>query len=227
MSRASKATTALKRKSAVGVVAEAGEPIDRRRTNMREQIVEAAAELFFTHGFEGTTIGMITKACGITPGALYNHFPGKEDLLFELVRGGIAEIEQDMCRAVESHTDPRKQLVALVSAFVRFHAEHQLGALVATADYRFLPEPRLSEARALRLRLRGIFERVIEAGIETGQFRLAKRKGIGAARLAAIAIGDMCIRVAEWFEPHGPISAQEIGVRYADLSLGLVRGHTD
>src|SRR3990170_8458369 len=65
-------------------------PIDRRRTNMRERIKQAATELFFEHGFEATSVRMIADACGITAGALYNHFSTKEALLFDIVQGASA-----------------------------------------------------------------------------------------------------------------------------------------
>jgi AcrR family transcriptional regulator len=197
--------------------------IDRRRTNMRDRIKEASTKLFFQHGFEATSVRMIADACGITPGALYNHFTTKEELLFWIIESAIAQTEQAMQAALaKAESDPRSQLVAAVTAFVHFHAAHRLAGLLASAEYSSLPEPRLSQVKASRVRMRSIFEKIITAGQRNGQFRLLQGRGISMVRLVAIAMGDMCIRVAEWFDPEGAYSAEKMAAAYAELSLRLV-----
>ncbi|WP_116811413.1 TetR/AcrR family transcriptional regulator [Steroidobacter cummioxidans] len=197
--------------------------VDRRRTNMRAQIEAAATELFFRHGFEATSIRMIADACGITHGALYSHFATKEDVLFGTIERAIAETEQMMVEAMaQAAPDPRSQFVAAVKAFVHFHAAHRLVSLLASSEYSSLPEPRLSQVKAWRIRIRAIFERVILAGQRSGDFKLVQSRGVPAVRLASIALGDMCIRVAEWFNPDGAISAEKMAELYAELGLRLV-----
>lgn len=202
--------------------------VDRRRTNMRAQIIQVATELFFHHGFEATTIRMITEACGITAGAFYNHFATKEDLLYEIVTTSIAHTERLMLGALSAAgDDPREKLKAAVREFVRFHAEHRLSGLVASAEYSSLPEPRLTEVKELRLRMRAMFEKIIASGQKSGQFRLAPAQGVSPVKLAAVAIGDMCIRVAEWFDPKGPLDMEHLAELYAQLSLRILGSPKD
>lgn len=190
---------------------------------MRAQIEAAATELFFRHGFEATSIRMIADACGITHGALYSHFATKEDVLFGTIERAIAETEKMMVDAMaQAAPDPRSQFVAAVKAFVHFHAAHRLASLLASSEYSSLPEPRLSQVKAWRKRIRAIFEKVILAGQRSGQFNLVQTRGVPAVRLASIALGDMCIRVAEWFNPEGAIGAEKMAELYAELGLRLV-----
>ena len=44
-------------------------------------LTAAAVDLFYEQGAQATTVREITKACGLTAGALYNHFTSKEELL--------------------------------------------------------------------------------------------------------------------------------------------------
>lgn len=52
---------------------------------VKERIEEVALGLFVRQGFSGTTTRQIADGCGLTPGALYVHYPGKEALFAALV----------------------------------------------------------------------------------------------------------------------------------------------
>lgn len=198
-------------------------PIDRRRTNMRERIEHAATDLFFEHGFEATSVRMIADACGITPGALYNHFSTKEALLFDIVQGASALGQTMMQQALATAgSDPGSQLHAAVSGFVLFYARHRHLGLIASSEYTSLPEPWLSQVKQARRQARAMFEKIIAAGQRSGDFRLLQVRGMSPVRLASIAIGDMCIRVAEWFDPRGALSDAKVAELYAQLCLRLV-----
>lgn len=51
----------------------------------RERIVEAARELFWEKGFEGTSVSEILGRAGVHSGSLYHHFRGKQDLLLAVL----------------------------------------------------------------------------------------------------------------------------------------------
>ncbi len=51
-----------------------------RAHERREQILSRSAELFATHGFEGTRIRQIAKACQISDGAVFHFFKSKKEL---------------------------------------------------------------------------------------------------------------------------------------------------
>ena len=55
------------------------------KSNTREEIVEAALELFAVNGYEATSISQIADAVGIRKASLYSHFAGKQDILDTVV----------------------------------------------------------------------------------------------------------------------------------------------
>ena len=58
----------------------------------RDQLIEVATRLFAERGYEDTSIEAVLSAAGVSRGALYHHFAGK-DALFEAV---VASVEQRM-----------------------------------------------------------------------------------------------------------------------------------
>lgn len=66
--------------------------IDARRTDTRARIIDTAAELFAERGYAGTSMRDLAEKLGVTPAALYYHFPSKADILKELVEEPIANI---------------------------------------------------------------------------------------------------------------------------------------
>lgn len=51
-----------------------------RGEQTRQEILDAAKALFLAQGYTATSMRQIAGAVGITPGAIYNHFPGKDEI---------------------------------------------------------------------------------------------------------------------------------------------------
>ncbi|MFD8467767.1 MULTISPECIES: ScbR family autoregulator-binding transcription factor [Streptomyces] len=56
-----------------------------RAIRTRRAILMAAAETFEKHGYQAATITEILKIAGVTKGALYFHFPSKEELALGVI----------------------------------------------------------------------------------------------------------------------------------------------
>src|SRR5690348_17206588 len=52
-----------------------------RPRDRKAQIINAAGDLFYRRGFDNVGTEEIAQSVGITAGALYRHFKGKQDLL--------------------------------------------------------------------------------------------------------------------------------------------------
>jgi AcrR family transcriptional regulator len=49
-------------------------------------ILEAAEFLFQRQGFHGTSMRQLARFAGVTPAAIYNHYPSKEEIFVALLR---------------------------------------------------------------------------------------------------------------------------------------------
>jgi AcrR family transcriptional regulator len=64
-----------------------------RNTQTRDHLLQIAASLFGSHGWEATTLNDILSAAGITKGAFYHYFPGKQALCEAAIDQAVSEIE--------------------------------------------------------------------------------------------------------------------------------------
>ena len=55
------------------------------KNNTREEILEAALDLFAVNGYEATSISQLADAVGIRKASLYSHFANKQDILDTVV----------------------------------------------------------------------------------------------------------------------------------------------
>jgi TetR/AcrR family transcriptional repressor of nem operon len=52
----------------------------------REKILDVVFELVYIHGYNGTSMSMILKECGIPKGSLYHHFKSKKDMVLAVIK---------------------------------------------------------------------------------------------------------------------------------------------
>lgn len=68
---------------------------ERRRAETQQRILDAALQLFTTHGYLETTVEEITEAADVGKGTFFNYFPTKDALLaaiFETVGRQFAQL---------------------------------------------------------------------------------------------------------------------------------------
>ena len=58
----------------------------------RERIVGAASTLFRERGFDGVSVGDLSKAAGFTHGGFYNHFASKDALAARALESAFASM---------------------------------------------------------------------------------------------------------------------------------------
>ena len=69
-----------------------------------EAIRAAAFTQFAERGYPVVTVRDIMKACGLTQGALYNHFKSKDELLHDIIASTQGELERQCQQAVAGAT---------------------------------------------------------------------------------------------------------------------------
>jgi AcrR family transcriptional regulator len=78
---------------------------DEYMTRRREEILEAAKACFAREGFHATSMRDIYRECGLSAGAVYNHFASKEEIVRALSEARLREA-QARREALELIEDP-------------------------------------------------------------------------------------------------------------------------
>ena len=179
----------------------------------------AAVRSFAERGYHATTTRDIATAAGMSPAALYVHFPAKSAVLFAISRSGhqrmLATVEQVVAAAPG---DPPATMRALVEKFVAWHAKRHVVARVVQHELAALPPDDFAVVADLRRRTEQLVRDVITRGVEAGQFEVPD------VRIAARAILGLGIDVSRWYTPSSKPSPAELGCQYADLVLSML-GH--
>jgi len=88
----------------------------------RTHMIETTAGLVHRRGFHGTSLNEILEQSGAPRGSLYYHFPGgKEELVLEATRQGVAIVTQLLKEVLTDSPDPADGVRAFVEA-----AAHEL-----------------------------------------------------------------------------------------------------
>jgi TetR/AcrR family transcriptional regulator, lmrAB and yxaGH operons repressor len=88
----------------------------------RERMIETTAGLIHRQGFHGTSLNEILEQSGAPRGSLYYHFPGgKEELVLEATRQGVARITQFLNEIFSEAPDAAEAVRAFIEA-----AAHEL-----------------------------------------------------------------------------------------------------
>jgi AcrR family transcriptional regulator len=89
----------------------------------RGQLIEVATRLFAEHGYEGTSIEAVLSAAGVSRGALYHHFAGKEALFEAVVSAVSAQVTADLTEAIRDCADPVDALRTASLAWINLAAD--------------------------------------------------------------------------------------------------------
>ena len=169
------------------------------RGNTKQEILDAALELFSVQGFEATSIAQIAGTVGIRKASLYSHFENKQAILDALV--------QEVLEQYEGH-----------SLFARADWENDAGRLPQAADdavqmiqgqIRFiLHDPAISRARKMlvieqfqnpelaKLQTKQNYTDVL--GYFTGLIRCLIRRGVLAEDDPEIMAAQFCLPISVW-----------------------------
>jgi TetR/AcrR family transcriptional regulator, cholesterol catabolism regulator len=205
-----------------------GDPLPIGGTAIQMRLAEAAIELFYQRGALATTVRDITHACGLTPGALYNHFASKDQLLYLVVRDIHRQVDEQLGLLLASATsDPIAQLTAAVKFLVSHTAGFKKRSRVANREFTLLTGSRRQEVTVLRRHLRDRFAAVILAGAQQGQFHLVGGANVGAATFHAATITTMCVRISEQMLMNYPLTISDLQDRHAELALRMLGTRRD
>jgi len=188
-----------------------------------EAIRAAAFTQFAERGYPVVTVRDIMKACGLTQGALYNHFKSKDELLHDIIATTQAELERVCQQAVVgAGSDPRVRLAAFVRAYVMRHCRLRIEALVANREISWLDAERVSDIRRSRRAIRGVVVGILSDGIDQGVFDPPEVDGRRDLKATAMALLDQWTHVSMWYVPGGRLSEEQTACLYAEMALRSV-----
>jgi AcrR family transcriptional regulator len=180
----------------------------------REEILAAAADLFWANGYAGTTMSDLASTMNLRKASLYHHIDKKETLLYELSLDSLERIEAASEQALGSEAEPLEKLRALIVAhIVTAQSDRNKHATMLT-ELRALT----TEHRQEILRRRDAYDRLIEKTIRAAQKAGELRTDV-SAKLLRLALLNLLNWTIFWFRPDGTLSVEQLAKTFASIFI--------
>ncbi len=182
----------------------------------RDELLELAAVMFAERGLRATTVRDIADGAGILSGSLYHHFASKEEMVDELLRGFLDWLFTRYREIVDSEPNPLERLKGLFMA--SFEAiEHRHAQVVIYQDeaQRLSGQTRFAYIDERNKQQRKMWVDLLNQGVKEGYFRPDLD-----VDLVYRFIRDTTWVSVRWYQPGGPLTAQQVGRKYLAIVLG-------
>jgi AcrR family transcriptional regulator len=93
-------------------------------SNTRERIEEESIKLFASRGIAETSVRDITRAVGISEGALYRHFESKDDLVWQAFEHNYTSFATELDSLASQPVSVKDKIAAMIRGFCRAHDEN-------------------------------------------------------------------------------------------------------
>lgn len=184
----------------------------------RAKILETALELFHRGSFKGTSINQVVEQAGITKGALFHYFKGKNELGYAVVDECIrAQIIDTWVKPLATSVDPISDLIGILDYFGEMMIE-QPEIVKFGCPLNNLAQEMSTQDEGFRLRLVSLYqewetalEKAFRAGIDAGNVKSDIDPSSTATAIVALMEGSIgLIKVSRDGEHIGKIDS---GVR--------------
>jgi AcrR family transcriptional regulator len=181
------------------------------------RVREAAVRLFAQRGFAATGIRELAVEADLTTAALYHYMGTKEDLLVEIMRSTIEPLIAIGHDVLAGDDPPEIKLATLVETHVWLHGTRPLSTSITDAEIRALSGQAHEDIMKLRDASDDVWNRIVGEGVE------ARRFDVIDARVATLAVLELCTGVSRWYTPGGRLDLRELCAIHADLAFGVLR----
>ena len=202
------------------------------RGNTKQEILEAALDLFSVQGFEATSLSQIADAVGIRKASLYSHFENKQALLDALVRDVLDRYAQ---RCIFAKTDWDKYEDAEEEPALTLDSAAQM--IMGQIRY-ILHDPHISRARKMLVMEQ--FQNAELAKLQTkqnytdvmryftGLVKCLIRSGVLIGDDSEIMAAQLCLPISVWInlcdrEPNREPDVMKLVSRHIRQFLELYR----
>ena len=192
----------------------------RPRNFDEDSVLDAVADAFWTHGYDGTSTRDLVQTTGLTQPSLYNAFGDKRALFLRALDHYLENTLRERIHRLESSMTPSRAITAFFREIVERSVsdEHRRGCMLVNASLAAAPEDDefrelIAEEIAL---IRAFFERCMKAGLKSGDIERVISADAAATSLLAVLLG---VRVLARVDPKPSLLCGAVAPTLAMLKL--------
>jgi AcrR family transcriptional regulator len=176
----------------------------------REEIYQAALDLFTERGYDNTPLSLIAKKLGLSKGGLFHYFENKEHLLYLLHEYALNRDMIPMIREAESIKDPEERIRFFLDRYTRLLSIEPYAKVLIHEVGRLAPRHK----KAITGVWRRTFELIRNALEEMHSSGRAKDVDM---TFAAFALIGMCSWIFYWFDYSRRDSAPKLSETFSEI----------
>jgi AcrR family transcriptional regulator len=178
----------------------------------REQLLSAAARTYAANGFAGTSMRDLARASSMSLAGMYYYVESKDDLLFQIQRACFEQVTAGAQGVVSGESDPAKRVAAFVRHHITFFTTHMAEMKVLAHEAESLSGEMLKAIRQLKRHYVNMLVELLAAldGQPDGRAR---------RHIAAYTLFGMMNWIYTWYDPAGPVGADELAETMTRLFL--------
>jgi TetR/AcrR family transcriptional regulator, cholesterol catabolism regulator len=185
----------------------------------REELLNVAARVFARKGFANATVRDIGEEAGILSGSLYHHFESKDAILENLLVNLYDEMERGYRAVLDRGLPADETVVELVACGFSYLDQLTDPIHVLNNDFVYISHvPRFRFVAERNRRIESMWTEALERGVDDGVFR----PDLDPQFTFRIMMGSLDAAV-QWVDPNGPLPAEQLGRRAAELFIRGLR----
>ena len=183
-------------------------------------LLEAARDLFVVNGYAAVSMREIALKMGINAGAIYNHFPSKQEILFRLLKDHMLDLLEQwkILEAKNEQESDQFILKKFVNFHIAFHVNKSKEVFISYMELRSLNSTNF----LIISKLRDDYEKVLRKILELG--KINKNLHFKDAEITTKAILGMLSSLTHWYDVGGRLGTKEIQKVYWELIYKSVQG---
>jgi AcrR family transcriptional regulator len=184
----------------------------------REDILEAAAQVFRQKGFHGASMADIAEAVNLQKASLYHHVTSKQEILLLILNRALELLLERICAITELDIPADKKLQAMMREYLKILVENQDLAAVLLFEHRSLERKQHARHVPNRDKFEQLWKNVLAEGVKAKVFQCDD------PALATRALLGVLNWTMTWYNPDGSLTVEQIADQYANMMLnGLLK----
>ena len=180
------------------------------------EVYRTAAKIILQKGYDGTSVSDIADALGITKAGLYHYISGKTELLYEIMKFGLDELEEHVMVPARAIADAEQRLRFVIATHARLVMEGDGAVTILVDEARALSPVQNRKVTKLKRAyldfIRATFDELNAEG---------KLRGVNTT-VAAFSIIGSINWLSRWYQSEGTLSKAEIAEQIADIAFNGV-----
>ena len=179
----------------------------------REDILEAAAQVFRQKGFHGASMNDIAEAVSLQKASLYHHVSSKPEILLEILDRALQLLLEEISPIVQQSIPADQKLRQMIQVYLQILVENIDLATVLLFEHRALERRQHARHVPNRNKFESLWRDVLSQGVSNKLFNCAD------VPLATRALLGQLNWTITWYLDDGDKSIEQIADDFSSMLL--------